>query len=115
PDDIGVHAFSPDGRSISWSTVEYPMESYVGLNLLNLATGKSRRLFAEPFWAAAFSPDGQQIAVQAASRLDQIVILDRSGRETTTFDVKGTLAGANAWSPDGRLLVTIEGAPHYGQ
>ena len=57
--------------------------------------------------AAAFSPDGSQLAVEQSGGVT-VVGLQDGGRRSLAVD--GVLAGPAAWSPDGRLLAvtTVE-------
>ena len=57
--------------------------------------------------AAAFSPDGTELAVEQSGGVT-VVDLQDGGRRTLAVD--GVLAGPAAWSPDGRLLAvtTVE-------
>ena len=60
--------------------------------------------------AAAFSPDGTELAVEQSAGIT-VVDLQDGGRRS--LEVDGVLAGPAAWSPDGRLLAvtTVEPAP----
>jgi hypothetical protein len=67
-------------------------------------------------WTAAFSPDGQQLAVGGNTEV-RVVDLAGAVRRTLAIpkspDVPGSLVGSladgNAWSPDGRLLALAGG------
>ena len=57
--------------------------------------------------AAAFSPDGSELAVEQSGGITVVDVQDGSRR---SLEVDGVLAGPAAWSPDGRLLAvtTVE-------
>ncbi len=57
--------------------------------------------------AAAFSPDGSQLAVEQSGGITVVDLQDGNRR---SLEVDGVLAGPAAWSPDGRLLAvtTVE-------
>ena len=57
--------------------------------------------------AAAFSPDGSELAVEQSGGITVVDLQDGSRR---SLEVDGVLAGPAAWSPDGRLLAvtTVE-------
>ncbi len=57
--------------------------------------------------AAAFSPDGSELAVEQSGGITVVDLQDGNRR---SLEVDGVLAGPAAWSPDGRLLAvtTVE-------
>jgi hypothetical protein len=57
--------------------------------------------------AAAFSPDGSELAVEQSGG---ITVVDLQDGHRRSLEVDGVLAGPAAWSPDGRLLAvtTVE-------
>ena len=96
-------AFSPDGRyAVAGGTAD-PDSRWVTPALLDLRAGTDTPLGRGPSSAAAFSPDGTRVAIQHDGG---ITVLDRdTGRgETALTDPGSQLAGAHAWSPDGRWL-----------
>ncbi len=98
PSQLG---FSPDGRTLL--VVRTGKEAA----LLDARTGAETPLLTPAPDAFAFSPDGQRIAVQLKG---VIRIVDRTGKTLTEIDIASTgarLGGQNAWSPDGRFLVTV--------
>jgi hypothetical protein len=58
----------------------------------------------EGVWRAAFSPDGRELAVQQSEGSEGLAIVDLASSTVRALPQAGTLAGPNAWSPDGRLL-----------
>ncbi|GIG55922.1 hypothetical protein Lfu02_02940 [Longispora fulva] len=109
-------AWSPDGRYLVVSTYadtfcNIPVISGP-LWLLDTETGSYHQLAADQKPSpnrptlVAFAPDGKRIAVQLDTRL---TIMDLDGRTIRELDVPPgqEIAGAQAWSPDGTLLVLI--------
>ncbi|MGY0231580.1 TolB family protein [Longispora urticae] len=108
-------AWSPDGRYVAVSVEPGSWEpgTLVGpVWLLDTGTGKSSvltqgtapdRSGVEDPTMVAFSPDGQHVVVQADRRLVVVGLDGRTERELPLPDGR-TLAGPEAWSPDGRLL-----------
>ncbi|MDG6107145.1 PD40 domain-containing protein [Dactylosporangium aurantiacum] len=108
-------AFSPDGRTLAYAAVPMPLSDQYAdvagearrtgvLVLTDLDTGRSSTLSAvTPVFAAAFSPDGQRIAVQTGP---QVRIVDRAGTDVRTVELPAEhiLTTHAGWSPDGRLL-----------
>jgi len=58
--------------------------------------------------AAAFSPDGSELAVEQSGGVTVVGLQDGSRR---SLGVDGVLAGPAAWSPDGRLLAVTSVEP----
>lgn len=103
-------AWSPDGRYLAYFAVPFTTNEpprYDGtLGLLDLVTGKAQ-LFAAygHVRMAAFAPGGRQLAVQDGRA---VRILDLSGRQLRTLDPGyRELVSAQAWTPDGSMLVTV--------
>jgi hypothetical protein len=105
-------AWSADGRTVASLLSDEPTNPYSGqritgdLGLVDTtpdASDDSARVLdaGGSATAAAFSPDGSELAVERARRLSIVDLAD--GRERELEDV-GVLAGPAAWSPDGRLL-----------
>lgn len=93
--------FAPDGDSLLVTRAGR------GAVLLDARTGAETELLAETPENFAFSPDGERIAVQFGG---VIRIVDRTGKTRHEVDIASTgarLGGPNAWSPDGRFLVTV--------
>lgn len=121
-------AWSADSTLVSYLTTAEPKYPYSGMaitgeiGMLELATGKAHILpGAADVRAAAFSPDGSELAIHritpdtSSTGLDEgvpqigggtveIVGLDGSVRRRLTMDPDAYLDGPNAWSPDGTLL-----------
>ncbi|MGF9755286.1 WD40 repeat domain-containing protein [Microvirga sp. 0TCS3.31] len=58
--------------------------------------------------AAAFSPDGSELAVEQSGGVTVVDLQDGGSR---SLEVDGVLAGPAAWSPDGRLLAVTSVEP----
>jgi hypothetical protein len=101
-------AVSADGRSVAYvsgADAQYA-DAEGTLFVLDLATGDVSAPLGQNVARAAFSPDGSMLAVQTHDlirvvRLDGTVLRDVSVSEETL------LAGAQAWSPDGKFIATI--------
>jgi hypothetical protein len=112
-----VLAWSPDGRLLAfWAPADrVPASSGDGVAILDRFSGTVELVAAGGAGVpVAFSPDGNEFAVVAATALDQADAV----REVRIFDVSGDLQRvlplpadpnlvrlAIAWSPDGSLLV----------
>jgi len=105
----GILAAAPDWRHlVAGVWVQDPNGGSPTLRpyLLDLRTGDAMPLFDDTVKAAAFSPDGTRIAVQAVGR---IYVVNLAGRQLSSIATgSADLAGDGAWSPDGRFLVTVE-------
>lgn len=111
-------AWSSDGRTLANLLSPAPSDPYSGeritgdIGLLHLSDDSTVLLQEGTATAAAFSPDGSELAVEqtseAGARLS-VVDLERGSRRAIEAD--GVLAGPAAWSPDGRLLATTTVRP----
>ena len=54
--------------------------------------------------AAAFSPDGSELALQQDGDDGELSVADLASGSRRAIEAEGVLAGPAAWSPDGRLL-----------
>ena len=104
-------AWSNDGQSLAILVSSRPTNPFSGgriagdLVLLDLTTDRTEVLVEGSATAAAFSPDGTELAVERSDDGDttlSVVDLETGSRRDLPAD--GLLAGAAAWSPDGRLL-----------
>lgn len=104
-------AYSPDGKKIAF--IADPGEPFVfQLFVMDLATRKERQLTREsinvffPVW----SPDGKMIAATRTGddRSGDLVLASADGRmvEYAEPPVKGGIVIPQAWSPDGKALLT---------
>lgn len=103
--------WSADGSRLAFVSGDEPTNPYSprphlgDLFVLDLASGD-----VEPVpgggaaRTAAFSPDGLQIAVQRSGDVESLAVVDLASATVRTLRQAGTLAGPDAWSPDGRLL-----------
>lgn len=103
-------AWSPDGNRVSYLATNKPTNPYSGSSIrgtlfeLDLSSGTVEPVpGGKQALAAAYSPDGELLAVQRGGDVG-LGIVDLSTGDTRTVEEDGTLAGPNAWSPDGRLL-----------
>jgi hypothetical protein len=105
-------AWSADGGRIAYLSGDEATNPHSGYLLvgdvavLDLVDGRSAALpGAEAVTAAAFSPDGSELAVQGAD--GQLRIVDAKGDgvlRTLRVPSNHALDAPDAWSPDGRLL-----------
>lgn len=104
-------AFSSDGGSLAMLLSDEPSNPYSGgritgdIGVLDVAAGSTEVLdVAGTGAAAAFSPDGSELAVERASPRELSFIALGDGGSERRLPLDGVLAGPTAWSPDGRLL-----------
>ena len=107
-------AWSSDGETLASLVSDEATNPYSGgritgsIALLDLPDDSAEVLELDgSATAAAFSPDGSQLAVEQSGGVT-VVGLQDGGRRSLAVD--GVLAGPAAWSPDGRLLAvtTVE-------
>jgi hypothetical protein len=101
-----VLAFSPDGKTLA-AGVRTAAGGTAVPYLVDVQTSTAAQLLTRGVSELAFSPDGQRVAVQSGG---EITVVDRAGRALRVIDIAATgaqLGGRNAWSPDGRFLVTV--------
>ena len=108
-------AWSADGSQIAYVSGDQPTNPYspsspIGdLFILNLESGDAEPVpGGDGAGMAAFSPDGREIAVQQYEGSENLSIVDLASSAVRALPHAVTLAGPNAWSPDGRLLA-VEG------
>jgi hypothetical protein len=109
-------AWSSDGETLASLVSDEPTSPYSGgritgeVALLGLPGGPAEVLPLEgSAAAAAFSPDGSELAVEQSGGVTVVDLRDGGVR---SLAVDGVLAGPAAWSPDGRLIaVTTVGPP----
>jgi hypothetical protein len=101
-------AWSHDEQQVAYVSGVKPTNPYAGpryvgdLHVLDLRSGTSRPVpGTEQVWAAAFSPDSRQLAVQRSGGLSVVDLVNGTSHTLVGSDV---LAGPAAWSPDGSLL-----------
>ncbi|MFG1920709.1 TolB family protein [Cryptosporangium sp. NPDC048952] len=109
-------AWSPDGRKLLVQVAAAPDHGpWVGgdLNLLDVESGDVRRLAglgSEPVNRAnlaAFSPNGNRVAVQVGDALQVIDLRNRTTRTLTRLGADRRLAGIGAWSPSGDRIAVL--------
>ena len=104
-------AWTADGRSLAMLLSAEPTNPYSGsritgdLGVLDLAGDSTEvmDLDGTSAAAAAFSPDGAELAVERAGPRE-LSVIDLADGTSRTLPLDGVLAGPAAWSPDGRLL-----------
>ena len=114
PNAVSTGTSSPDGQYLSyvdWSTGD--------LAILEVATGKSRRLTNKGSWSesdefaevSVISPDGKQVAYgwwNKAKLYDlRVVGIDGSNPRVFYSSEEVTWAEPVAWSPDGKEIVAV--------
>jgi WD40 repeat protein len=104
-------AFSPDGRSLGWTSLT--LEKYGEVGVWNVAEGKTvfaHRDRTRACFGLAFSPDGSSLYVGTAAAgrsTGSIQVRDaNTGRVTQTLDVREGGVGRLAPTPDGRWLIS---------
>ena len=107
-------AWSSDGETLASLVSDEATNPYSGgritgsIALLDLPDDSAEVLELDgSATAAAFSPDGSELAVEQSGGITVVDLQDGSRR---SLEVDGVLAGPAAWSPDGRLLAvtTVE-------
>ncbi len=112
----GEQSFHVSGDRVVWSELEvdprFTQRSYLTLRLLDLSTGRVRRLTSGTrYFGAALSPDARSIAAirfteQGASSLD--IVDAETGRRLSTFpNASGHFLVTPAWSPDGTSVYVV--------
>ncbi|MCW2737285.1 hypothetical protein [Nocardioides sp.] len=110
-------AWSSDGRTLAHLLSPAPTSPYSGgritgdVGLLDLSDGSTTVLEERTAVAAAFAPDGSELAVERTGTADRISVVDLSTGARRSVEADGVLAGPAAWSPDGRLLATTTTRP----
>jgi hypothetical protein len=100
-------AVSADGRRVAFLSGNR-RQGEGTLFVLDLTTGEISAPLGRDVMGAAFSPDGTRLAVQSPGMI-RVIRLDGTVLREVPIAAETLLAGAQAWSPDGALLVTI----HY--
>lgn len=107
-DLVGGLAWSPDSRTVVIGASKVDERA---VRLVDVASGTDSVLPVPgkgPATAAAFSPDGDRVAVQRGATM---FILDRAGRQQAQVQLadRERIAGPAAWTPDGSaVLMTNE-------
>jgi hypothetical protein len=112
-------AWSGDSRRLAYLASAAPTNPHSGepilgnLGLLDVEEGSTVLLQADDtVSAAAFSPDGTELAVQVdEANGGPLWVVDLTSGSRRVMEAPGVLAGPAAWSPDGRLLATTTREP----
>ncbi|MDZ5662927.1 hypothetical protein SFC79_14215 [Nocardioides sp. S-58] len=113
-------AWSSDGRTVAHLLSPEPTSPYSGgritgdVGLLDLSDDSTTVLEERTAVAAAFSPDGSELAVERTGTAARISVVDLGTEARRDVEADGVLAGPAAWSPDGRLLATTTTRPDPG-
>jgi dipeptidyl aminopeptidase/acylaminoacyl peptidase len=128
---VDEFAWSPDGRSIAFTSQEPGEEEdpvvtgrtlrYTRLGIVNVAEGTTALITGREFDVQEFawSPDGREIALVIAPtprpedefKLALVVVDRRTGRIARRLSENVAFAGFLRWSPDGRFLTFRECPP----
>jgi dipeptidyl aminopeptidase/acylaminoacyl peptidase len=109
---------SADGARVAYATTRVGKKDdedteFSDLNLLDVASGESRRLtFSDSTNnAPSFSPDGEMIAFTSSrGEKPQLYLLPVAGGEARQLtDLKQGVGGGAAWSPDGKTIAFTAG------
>ncbi len=118
----GPVAWSPDGRTIAFTTISYgPYQLHSGVVAYDAGTGRSRVLLAPRstlgVYGLSWSPDSRAVAVlylPIHPQLQGLLTVSRNGSEIRAIAVCGDTAAGDgscpsgnvvAWSPDGDHLL----------
>jgi hypothetical protein len=114
-------AWSRDGTTLAHLLSPEPTNPYTGerisgaVGVLDLDDDTTDVLPGDDATAAAFSPDGTQLAVEHAGAYftagARLSVVDLASGDERRLSTDGVLAGPASWSPDGRLLATTTLAP----
>lgn len=115
-------AWAGDGQTLAILLSPAPTNPYSGeritgdIGLLDVSDDTTVLLQDGSATAAAFSPDGTELAVeQAGAAGERLSVVDLQSGSRRPIEADGVLAGPAAWSADGRLLATTtvraSGAP----
>ncbi len=100
-------AWSPDGRSIAYSSYgKLSLNAYA----LEIATRKVRILSERPGLntTVAWSPDGRQIALSMSHEgQSELYIIDSDGRNVRRITQSRAIEISPSWSPNGRQLAFV--------
>ena len=99
---IGMPAWSPDGKAVAFGTV-------AGIWTITVADGLQRAATSEPGGDPRWSPDGRRVAFSSAvdGQLGGIVLVDVDGGRRTTL-TNGPDSHPQ-WSPDGTWIAFTRG------
>lgn len=103
-------AWSSDGRRLAHLLSPAPTNPHSGerivgdIGVLDLDDGDTTLLQDGQVSAAAFSPDGTELALQQDGDDGELSVVDLASGSRRAIEAEGVLAGPTAWSPDGRLL-----------
>jgi hypothetical protein len=95
---LPISATVPPAASLS------PSDEDAVVHLVDVRTAAVTRLGKVPAQKAAFSPDGEVLAVSGGGKLR---LFSRTGKLLGEQKITGDVAGANAWTPDGRFIATV--------
>lgn len=99
-------ALSPNGRTLAFRGYYKPYaEGNYALYVLNLRTGKFRRVTQSIAAGPSWSPDGRWIAFSTSGESEIWKVRASGGRPVRLTRRHGVGDATPAWSPDGRLIV----------
>lgn len=103
-------AFSPDGQRLAYVVLKHPRMPQI--KVLDLSSGASRLLSAEPPTAAeqgpVWSPDGKRLAYTVSkNRSNHIHLMSPDGTDKQALTSGKGRYNDPQWSPDGSRLLTL--------
>jgi TolB protein len=100
----GGPGWSPDGRVIAFGVGSGLRPRDNGLYLLDLASGRTKRLTSGPDGGPDWSPDGRTIAFASGYERRALYLIKPNGMGKRTIVAPGKPVAAPSWSPNGSKI-----------